>query len=309
MDTKINDLKIKLKKGELILMDGGTGSEIAIRGVKTSLPLWSAQALLTDPLVVKQIHRDYIEAGAEIIITNTFRTNERTFRKANFKNQAKKATVLACKLAKEAVKESGKDVLVAGSIAPLEDCYSPNLVPAVKELKKEHLENAQYLKSGGVDFILLETMISIDETISACQAAEKVGLPLAVSFCCNEKSQLLSGEGLEEAVKAIEKYKPLFISLNCMNLKTITKVITNLRKYTKLPIGAYAQGDGEVDDKDGWVGGGTEAVNSYLQEVKAWVKNGVQVIGGCCGTNPEYIQKLNINMSAMMQTPQKGVSL
>lgn len=296
---KIKNLKRRLSSGQIILMDGGTGSEITVRGVKTTLPLWSAGALLTSPEVVKQIHKDYIESGAQIIITNTFRTTERTFKKANLENQAGKATVLACKLAKFAINESGKQVWLAGSIAPLEDCYSPHLVPPIKDLEKEHLENAKNLQKGGVDFILLETMISIDETISACSAAQKVGLPLAVSFCCNGKGQLLSGESLREAVLKIEKYQPLFISLNCMPPKTITNVVKKLRKITDIPLGAYAQGDGEVDEKEGWVGGeGARAIESYIEEVKEWVKSGVQIIGGCCGTNQEYLKvlaKLNIN--------------
>ncbi len=289
----INLLKEKLKNGEIVVLDGATGSELTARGVKTDLPLWSAEALLTHPEVVKQIHKDYLDAGAQIITTNTFRTNARTFEKKNLtKDQAKKATILACKLVKEAIEESGKQAWVMGEIAPLEDCYTPSLVPPLPELQKEHLENAEFLKMGGVDFIAAETMIDIKETVAACDAIQKVGLPLAVSFCCNEKGQLLSGESIEEAVAAIDKFDPLFISLNCMNLKTITKVLPILRKATNLPIGAYAQGDGQVDDKDGWVGGGPEAVDEYIEEVKKWIGIGAQVIGGCCGTNPQYIKEL-----------------
>lgn len=289
----INKLKDLLNKGQIVIMDGGTGSEIGRRGLKTTPPLWSAEALLSHPQAVKQIHRDYIEAGAQIIITNTFRTTKRTFKKINKQDQAKIAAILACKLAKEAAAESGKKVWVAGSLAPLEDCYSPHLVPPLKDLKKEHLENAKNLKIGGVNFILLETMIKIDEVVSACEAARKVKLPLAVSFCCNVRAQLLSGESLEDAVEVVEKFNPVFISLNCMPPKIITKVIKSLRKITNLPIGAYAQGDGEVDDQQGWVGVGGKTVNSYLKEVKKWVKSGAQIIGGCCGTSPEYIKRLS----------------
>lgn len=293
MSMKTSNLFSRLIKGEIVLMDGGTGSEIAARGVKTSLPLWSAQSLLTNPEVVKQIHKDYIKSGARIIITNTFRTTERTFKKANLANQAKKATMLACNLAKEAVKESGKEVLIAGSIAPLEDCYSPHLVPAIKDLEKEHLENVKNLKVGGVDFILLETMISIAEMVSVCQACNKMELPLAVSFCCNLKGQLLSGEDLKNAVSEVEKYNPLFVSLNCMPPKTITKVIYKLRNLTDLPLGAYAQGNGQVDGDQGWVAGDVKAVEIYLKEVLEWIKIGGQVIGGCCGTDPEYIRRIS----------------
>lgn len=293
----MNIIKLKklLSEGKIVLMNGGTGSEITARGVKTTLPLWSAQALFTHPDVVKQIHRDYIDAGAQIVVTNTFRTTKRTFKKAGLTDyQAKKAVMLACKLAKEAVKESGNAVIVAGSIAPLEDCYSPRLVPPLKDLKKEHSENVQNLKKGGIDFILAETMISINEVISVCQATNRVGLPLAVSFCCNAKGELLSGESLQDAVEKVGQYRPLFISLNCMSLKSITRVAKKLRKITDLPIGICAQGDGEVDDNQGWIGGGTKAVNDYVKEARKWKKIGVQIIGGCCGTNPEHIKKISL---------------
>ena len=289
----IDRLKDQLNKGRIIIMDGGTGSEITTRGVKTSLPLWSAQALLTHPKVVKQIHKDYIKAGAQIIITNTFRTTKRTFKKADLENKAQEVTILACKLAKEAAFGSGRKVWVAGSIAPLEDCYSPHLVPSLRDLKKEHLENAKNLKKGKVDFILLETMIKIDEVVSACEAARKIKLPLAVSFCCNDRAQLLSGESLEDAVEVVEKFNPIFVSVNCMPPETISKVIKKLRRITKLPIGAYGQGVGVVDGDQGWVSKGENSTRSYSQYAKEWVENGAQVIGGCCGTNPLYIKKLS----------------
>ena len=292
MSKRIKKFKNELKKGKSFILDGAMGTEISACGVKTTLPLWSAGSLLTNPQIVKQIHKDYIKAGARIIITNTFRTTKRTFRKRNIVDKAKQATLLACKLAKDAVLENGQDVLVAGSMAPLEDCYSPDLVPSDQELKKEHLEYAENLKEGGVDFLLGETMISLREIKAVCEAAKKVGLPLAVSFCCGKDGNLLSGEKLEEVVKFVEKYNPLFLSLNCMSLNLISKVLIKLRKITPLSIAVYAQGDGEPSDDEGWKFGGNNRPEIYSKYTQEWLKSGAQIIGGCCGTNPEYIKNL-----------------
>lgn len=293
MTKKAQQFKKVLKEGKAFVLDGAMGTEISSRGTKTTLPLWSAQVILDNPNLVKEIHRDYIKNGASIIVTNTFRTTKRTFRKVGLEDKARGVTILACKLAKEAVELEDENVLIAGSMAPLEDCYSPELVPLEKELKKEHLEYAQNLKKGGVDFLFLETMISLREINAGLEAAKKVMLPVAVSLCCNDKGELLSGESLEEAVELVSKYDPLFIALNCMNIKTITKLMKKLKKLTNLPIGAYGQGDGEPDDDEGWRFTGDKGVKIYLNEAKNWLKDGVQVIGGCCGTNPEYIKRLS----------------
>ncbi|MCL5784791.1 MAG: homocysteine S-methyltransferase family protein [Patescibacteria group bacterium] len=100
-------------------------------------------------------------------------------------------------------------------------------------------------------------------------------------------------------MSVIATYGPLFISLNCMPPRIITKVVKKLRKLTDLPIGVYAQGDGGVDDVQGWTGGGVKAADSYLKEAQKWIKSGVQIIGGCCGTNPEYIKNLSAFVPGM----------
>lgn len=294
MTRRIEKFKNKLKKGKIVILDGAMGTEIYRRGAKTPGALWSAQVLLKNPILVKQIHKDYINAGAQIIITNTFSTKERTFRKVDLAGKGRDTTKLACKIARQAREELGKDdVLIAGSEAPLEDCYSPELVPPEGELKKEHLEYAKSLKDGGADFLLAETMISLREIKAVCEASKKVDLPIAVSFCCDKDGNLLSGEKLKVVVKLVEKYKPLFLSLNCMSLKLVSKALKKLRKITSLPIAVYAQGDGEPGSDQGWVFKGNNSSEKYFEYAKQWSKEGAQIIGGCCGTSPEYIKRLS----------------
>jgi|TARA_B100000315_G_scaffold188911_1_gene178712 homocysteine S-methyltransferase len=131
----------KLNKN-CLLLDGAMGTELLHRGVNVSLPLWSASAVEEAPEIVEQIHRDYMKAGADIITTNTFRTTTRTFLKIGAspdeaRARAKTSTNEAVRLAKKAA--SG-NVMVAGSIAPLEDCYAPELFPGVVTAIKEFEE-------------------------------------------------------------------------------------------------------------------------------------------------------------------------
>lgn len=272
-------------------MDGAMGTEILNRGVDTKLPLWSADALLKNPEVVQKIHEDYIKAGAEIIITNTFNSTRRMFTKKEIGEKAREATILACQLAqkaRKAVKVPHK-VYIAGSVSPLEDCYSPELTPPDKELKAEHLELAKDLKDGGVDFLLIETMITLRETKAAIAAAKKVGLPFAVSFCTNDKLELLGGEKLEKVIKEIEKDEPIFIGVNCVSPEIATKTVRYLHTITKFPICAYAQGDGIPDDDQGWKFNKTDIKKSYILTAKQWIKDGALVVGGCCGTAPDFV--------------------
>jgi homocysteine S-methyltransferase len=287
-------IQTRLQHKEKILMDGAMGTEILRRGLPTTLPLWSAEVLLTHPEIVQKIHEDYINAGAEIIITNTFRTTERAFAKGNIADKAHDTTVLACQLVHQAAEQikPHRPVYIAGSMAPLEDCYTPELTPSREDLLKEHYAYAKDLIEGGVDFLLLETMITLQETMAAVQAAEKLAFPFAVSFCVNQQGKLLGGETLEQAVKAVEPYNPLFIGINCVSPEVATQILQALREMTNRPLSVYAQGDGGPDDKQGWEFTEEKNREHYVTRARQWIEEGAQVIGGCCGTNPAYIERL-----------------
>ena len=293
---KIYNLKQRLANNETIIMDGAMGTEILNRGFPTTLPLWSAEALLEHPEIVQRIHEDYIQAGAEIIITDTFRTTRRAFAARGIADKATEMTLLACNIAQKAVENTQPDreVYIAGSVAPLEDCYSPQLTPTQEELAVEHHEFLSDLKNGGVDFILFETMITLRETLSGIQTAQRLALPFAVSFCCNEQGELLSGEALSDVIPQIERYDPLFISVNCVSVANASRLVKQLRAIIDLPIGVYAQGDGIADDEQGWQFDKKENDEAtYLLDAKQWREDGAQVIGGCCGTTPSYVQQLS----------------
>ncbi|MCU0709562.1 MAG: homocysteine S-methyltransferase family protein, partial [Pirellula sp.] len=136
-----------------LLLDGATGTELNRRGVDTGLPLWSANALTTDAglNVLRQVHLDYLNAGADIITTNTFRTNRRALAGKGF--SARELTLRAVATAREAIAEFGEPAIVAGSLSSLEDCYRPDLVPPADECLAEHSERIHHLVEGGVDLL------------------------------------------------------------------------------------------------------------------------------------------------------------
>ena len=276
-----------------LILDGALGTELQRRDVDTGLPLWSANALMVHPEVVLQIHKDYIEAGADIITTNTFRATRRTFRRANLPDRSLQLTRNAISLARQA-RDAFPDrrILVAGSIAPLEDCYRPDLVPKDGELEDEHSELAVRLADGGVDFILIETVNTIREAYAACKAATATGKEVVVSFICNNEGRLLSGESLHDAITSVRELSPTMVSINCVSPRFMKPALDELKRSTPLPYMLYANIGLPENNKEGWEFTRDVSEDDYARHAVEWHRNGASIIGGCCGTTPAYIRSV-----------------
>ncbi|HEX7574021.1 MAG TPA: homocysteine S-methyltransferase family protein [Bacteroidota bacterium] len=281
------------------MLDGAMGTELERRGVSTGLPLWSAHSLIRSPETVRRIHDEYIDAGADIITSNTFRTTRRTFLRGGLPDRSAELTALAVTLARESSAVfPGRRVLVAGSMAPLEDCYKPDLVPDDDALRGEHAELAGRLAEAGVDFLLLETMGTLREAAAAAEAARGTGLEFVVSFLCRGDGSLYGGEPLREAVQLVMGLSPAAISLNCVSPGSMEVLLAYLQSALRgipgggnVPIGVYAN--------VGAPGGehGTRFIRdvgpaAYAEFAVSWARAGVSFVGGCCGTTPEYIRTI-----------------
>ena len=286
-------LKEMLATRSLLILDGAMGTELQRRDVDTGLPLWSANALMAHPEIVLQIHKDYIEAGADIITTNTFRTTRRTFRRANLPDRSLQLTRIALALARQA-RESfpDREILIAGSMAPLEDCYRPDLVPPDHELNAEHAELAGRLVEGGVDFLLLETMNTIREAYAACRSALAAGKEVVVSFICGHDGRLLGGESLQDAVRAVAALSPTAFSINCVSPRFLPAALSELKSATQLPFAVYGNVGTPESDKHGWEFTHDVLEDEYARSALGWQREGASIIGGCCGTTPAYVQEV-----------------
>lgn len=277
-------------KNKIYILAGATGTEIQRRGFQTTLPLWSAKVLFEQPELLKQIYIDYINAGADIIVTNTFRTQRRTLKKVGLESHVERINKLATKICFDAIKESGTErkILVAGSVTTLEDCYRVDLIPSDIELNTEHTEQINLLTSTNVDFLLLETFNSIKEVVVAAKIAKKTNKPFVISFTLGKDANLLTGETLADAVKAVEVFDPEAILVNCVAPDVASKALEKIKTLTNITFGAYANGDGAPADDLGWKFTGHDPVESYFEYCKNWKSLGATIIGGCCGTSPEY---------------------
>jgi S-methylmethionine-dependent homocysteine/selenocysteine methylase len=282
------------------------GTELQRRGVSTELPLWSARAVAEHPEVVLDIHRDYVDAGADIVTTNTFRTTGRTCRAAGLPDDSAALTARAVVLARTACESGRRDtVLLAGSIAPLEDCYRPDLVPPDGTLEAEHAELAGRLAAGGVDLILLETFGTIREAAAACRAAVATGLEVIVSFLCRPDGNLYGGEALGRAVRQIEPLAPAAFSINCISPQHADPLLRTLRVSTSLPCAIYGNVGTPGEERSGEFRRDVDA-REYALHAALWIRLGASIIGGCCGTTPAYVRELRTIIDT--GTPGYGIS-
>ncbi len=301
------ELLERLEAGPVIL-DGATGTELTRRGVDTPLPLWSAGALRSHPDVVQAIHREYVAAGAEIVVANTFRTNPRTLAAAGLMDSGPELNRVAVQLARAGAAEGlslrrgevsadlrPRDaaprppaVWVAASLAPVEDCYHPERVPDEPTLRREHGRMAEWLAAAEPDLIWIETMNTAREVTAAAGAAAACGLPFVVSIVANESGDLLSGERLEPVVEAAVSLGAIAIGLNCIPPSGLTRHLPRLRAATDRPLIAYGH-IGNPDPICGWSFSQEMEPQRYAAAAAEWVRLGAQIVGGCCGTTPDHV--------------------
>ena len=281
-----SSLATRLAGRDLLVLDGATGTELERRGAAAALPLWSARALIEAPELVAAIHRDYVDAGADVITANTFRTQRRTLERGGAGERAEELTRSAVEIARRAAREGATDreVFVVGSVPPLEDCFRPDLVPTEHELAREHAEHAEHLAAAGVDGILIETMNTGREALAALRAARATGLPSLVSFVCWEGAQLLSDESLQSTLDRIASARPDAVLVNCMPASNAAACLTVLRE-SKRPFGLYPNLGAPTA-----AGHHSEPLDpsELAERVSTWRDTGASVFGGCCGTTPAH---------------------
>ena len=281
---------MKFKSESIFLLDGATGSELDRAGVNMGMPLWSANAILEAPEILKQVHIAYLEAGAQAIITNTFRTHERSLAKAGMGDRAEELTAKAVEIAQSARDEVNTDALVFGSVAPLEDCYEPELAPVSKVCEEEHSKMIKHLVNSGVDLVLIETMCSAGELCAASIAAMEHTDDWAISVCLQQDSvgTLLDGNPIAEFIPALARAR--FMGINCYPATKLAEQVAYLRSIapTHMPIAAYGN-VGYADVDGGWVITDAVEPKRFAEYAMEWVDAGASIIGGCCGTTPATI--------------------
>ena len=287
-----------------ILLDGGMGRELKTRGVDLSATIWSASGLIEAPDIVQQIHQDYITAGADIITTNTYGLIRKNLATEGLEDRFEDLNVLACQLAEQARKNSGKPVLIAGSLPPLAGSFRPDLVGRADAIRPRYLEQAELL-APYVDLLLCETMSSLTEAYAAASAACQIGKPVWVALTLHEdrSGNLRSGEAIGEVENFLSDLPVSGLLANCCAPESITSALSHMIETGVSFVGGYANSFLPIPED--WTLAGDKQTDGsldlrsdldpehYAEHVGRWLKGGANVVGGCCGTGPAHIAKIH----------------
>ena len=292
-------------QNEIIVFDGGTGTYLYDKGVFINQCF--EELNINNPELVKEVHRDYINAGADVIETNTFGANKYRLAVHRLESKVYEINYVGAQLAKTAAKNT---TLVAGAIGPLGIQIEPFGKISFDEAKDAFTEQAKGLLDGGVDIIIFETFSRIEEIAQGVRAVRDLNadIPIIAQVTINGEGNLLSGESLERFVETISRYQIDAIGMNCSEgPKLMLEALERLRVLTKLPLSVQPNAGLPQN-----IGGRNLYMTSpeYMAEyAKRFIQTGASIIGGCCGTNPPHIKAIRRAVQALQPAKRLDVKI
>ena len=299
-----NLIKQRLENNDIIILDGAIGAELEKKGAKMHKDLWCGTCSLESPDLVKKVHEEYILAGADIITTNTYATTPIAMKQYGFDDQINDFNKKSVQIAKEAVKNSNKDIAVAGSVSTFGSLYKFG----TEAMKPGFKEQLKILSGEGVDLIILEAMSSqadIVETIIECSLESKLPVWLSISCVINDKTnKVMLGyndtidsdtniyEDFETSINNFSKIHKGPILIAHSDIEVTGQAIKIAKKKFNGVLGAYPN-RGHYE-KPHWKFVDNITPSEYLENAKLWVKDGVNIIGGCCGVGVEEIKAISV---------------
>ena len=293
MKRNLQDIITKMTETPLIF-DGAMGTVIYEKGV--FINACYDELNLTNPDLIKSIHQEYIDAGCDVILTNTFGANSFKLEKYGLANKIYDINLMG---AKNAVEVAGEDIYVLGSVGSCLPQGSFLTEENRDNLKESYKLQIQGLKDGGVDGIILETFSNFEEIELAAQIVKEYELPLIVSLACKKEKETLNGLNIKEAIKRLDKNPNVdAIGMNCIvgphaMLALIEDVINLTSKpFVVEPNAGYPQ---NVDGRMIYMST-PEYFATYAQN---FIRLGVSAVGGCCGTTPAHISEVSKTVKAL----------
>ena len=291
------------------ILDGGMGQELLIKGLKPKGTLWSAHALIDESChqMVIDAHLDFINAGAEVIVTSTFTARRNRLIQNDCEKYFEQINIKAVELAQKARDISKKDILIAGGLPNQKQTYESNLGKDLDSIEKNFYDQAKILKNG-IDFFYLDVMSSGLECEIALKTIGSFNLPVLVGVHLRDNGQLPSGEKIEDIVKNYKNKNWLGIIMACVSPKAYEAVTNNLKKID-IPYGFKLNAFKKIPDgytvasKDAWGNAGNPntvlGINTELNETrfyeyaKKFMEKGATILGGCCEIRPSHIKEIS----------------
>ncbi|MFP4463239.1 MAG: homocysteine S-methyltransferase family protein [Guyparkeria sp.] len=292
-----------LRKDEIRLLDGATGTELEKRGVPMSTNAWSGSASLDQPEILEQIHRDYIAAGADIVTANTYATSRALLDLDGLGGQFEAINRSAVRAAQRARDSCARpDVLIAGSLSHRGPIAAGSARPdsgaiGLDTMAEALREQAQLLRDEGCDLLLLEMLYDPDRMPLVFEAAAQTGLPVWAGFSVrrNDKGEILGfgpGEDVQFAqlISILDDWPVDAAGIMHTPANLVSDALTILRESFAGPLMAYP--DSGYFKSPHWQFEDVIAPRDLRRYAEEWIDQGAQILGGCCGLSPEHIAAL-----------------
>jgi homocysteine S-methyltransferase len=281
----------------VIKLDGGLSTALENNGNKLTTSLWTGELIRTNPAQITKAHLDFINAGAQIIITSSYQLSYTGCGARGWsEDETNQALIASTLLAKNAVIESGKDVKVAASVGPygasLADGseYKGNYGVSKQVLKDFHAKRLEVLISTSPDYLALETMPDTFEVEVLLDLLNDCPIPFWVSYSCKEGNQTNAGQDFQSAVDLAQS--AMAVGVNCTKPELITDLLRSAK--SDKPYVVYPN-SGRVWDAENKVWTGSAAIGFSDELVSQWIKAGAEIVGGCCGIGAAEIEQLALS--------------
>jgi homocysteine S-methyltransferase len=290
----------KLRRHEIIILDGGTGTDIQRRGAPMSGDTWCADANLTHPDIVRAVHRDYVRAGADIITANTFATSPVLFSHIGRLDDVARIDAVAVTLAREST--AGTAVCVAGSMSTMRpmaagtDRNNLDFVLSERDARALFQAKANGLQACGCDLIMMELMRDTDYAVWASEAALATGLPVWIGLSAERGTDgTLQGWGrddcsFDDIARTLAALAPAVMMVMHTSPGNTDEALAIVRKHWTGPVAAYPE-CGYFKSPD-WEFIDVIPPAELVRKSHDWQQLGASILGGCCGIGPDHITAL-----------------
>ena len=286
-----------------VFLDGAMSTPLERLGADTNNDLWTAKALIDNEELVYEVHKMYFEAGADLIITDTYQANVQAFEKVGYsekeaRNLIKKAVKIAQKARDDYENKTGKHNYIAGTIGPYGAYlangseYRGDYELSVEEYQQFHLPRIEELVNAEVDILAIETQPKLDEVLAILELLKEKypQQKVYVSYTLSDDDTISDGTPLPRAIHALEDYSQVIaVGINCVKLELVEPALKNMKEITDKHLIVYPNSSAVYNPKSKtWSQTKTSA--TFEELIPNWYEAGARIIGGCCTTGPKEIK-------------------
>ena len=288
----------RINNHEILVADGATGTNLIARGLPSGATpeTW----VMDKPEQVIQLHKEFIQAGANIILTSTFSATPIRLKGSTLEGQTEAVNHKAVELARSAIGD--KPVYLAGSLGPVGQLLKPLGPLTPEEVKSAYAQQAKALAEAGIDLFVIETQFDLGEIKAAIQGVREASdLPLVASLSYDRGKRTMMGINPAQAARELDGLPVDLIGINCgHSLEENRQNLVELRQATKKPI--WFKPNAGLPHLDP---SGQTTYDISPQEMGAlvvsWLSAGAQVVGGCCGTSPAHLSEISRQVTSSNQ--------